>query len=131
MNKSMLNTRVNTATAVAAAGQLPLGSAVHGLGCGIKLNGNAITITEAGSYKIIANATYAITGTNAVEVDMLANNVVIARASETPSATGAIANVTPIGTVHIKCNCLAPVTITFTASEAGTLNELDVLVERM
>lgn len=131
MNKSMLNTRLSTATAVAENGQLVLGSAVHGIGCGIKLNGNAITITEAGLYKIIANATYVITGANAVEVDMLANNVVIARASETPSAAGAIANVTPIGTVYIKCNCTAPVTITFTANAAGTLNELDVLVERM
>lgn len=131
MIRSMLNTRLSTATAIAENGQLALGSAVHGVGNGIKLNGNSITITEAGLYKIIANVTYTITGANAVEVDMLANGIIIARASETPSATGAIANVTPVGTIYIKCNCNAPVTITFTASVAGTENELDVLVERM
>ena len=59
--KSALYAAMQTPTAVAVDGVIPLGSLIRRYGCDVALNGNAVNITGAGYYDVDASVTQAFT----------------------------------------------------------------------
>lgn len=63
MSRSLLSTALTATTAVANGAVVPLGNAVHGYGCNIRKNGNAIDLCGCGYYTVSAIATVAAAST--------------------------------------------------------------------
>lgn len=89
--KSALYTAMQTPTAVAAGGVIPLGSLIRRYGCGISLNGNAVNITDTGYYDVDASITVAPTAAGTVTATLIRDGVAIPGAS----ASAALAAGTP------------------------------------
>ena len=64
--KSALYTAMQTPTAVAVDGVIPLGSLIRRYGCDITLNGNAVNIVGKGYYDVDASITVAPTAAGTV-----------------------------------------------------------------
>ena len=119
-----LLTSLENSTSVVAGGTIPLGSAVHGFGRNIKLNGNSITISGCGYYDVVMSASIAVTGTGAVTVQLMDNGVAIPGAvgTATPSAAGAVVNISfPWKIRNTGCSNLS-----YTLSEAATVQSMIV-----
>ena len=123
------NTAQDTLT---AGGIIPLGTAKHGCGKNVRLNGNAITITGSGYYLVTVNASIAVSGTAAETIQLYENGTAIegAVARETPTASGAIVNLT-IPWIIRNPPCCQQTTrnLTVVSSVGGTLYNITVTVE--
>ena len=60
--KSALYTAMQTPTAVAVGGVIPLGGLIRRYGCDIALNGNAVNLAGTGYYDVDASITATPTG---------------------------------------------------------------------
>lgn len=127
-NKSMLLTSNTTANTIVAGGAVPLGSAIHGIGTAIRLNGNTISLLAPGYYYIDVSAT--ISGTAATEISIqLTNNGV-----PIPGAVGSVlhaadaeANVSIPWVIRKGC-CGDATQIGVILSEAGVVQNIVVRV---
>lgn len=119
----------NSPAVLTSAGFIPLGTAVHGYGCGIVLSGNGISIREKGWYGIEVAVSAAVTGTGAITLQLYDNGVPIAGASATatPAAAGASVNLAFPWMVK-KCCCDNGETIQLAVSAAATINSVSVKV---
>ena len=92
--KSALYAAMQTPTAVAVGGVIPLGSLIRRYGCDVSLNGNAVNITggnqSAGYYDVDASLTVAPAAVGTVTVTLFKDGVAVPGA--TASATAAAAN---------------------------------------
>ena len=92
--KSALYAAMQTPTAVAVGGVIPLGSLIRRYGCDVSLNGNAVNITggnqSAGYYDVDASLTVAPAAVGTVTVTLYKDGVAVPGA--TASATAAAAN---------------------------------------
>lgn len=92
--KSVLYAAMQTPTAVAVGGVIPLGSLIRRYGCDVSLNGNAVNITggnqSAGYYDVDASLTVAPAAVGTVTVTLFKDGVAVPGA--TASATAAAAN---------------------------------------
>ena len=66
--KSALYAAMQTPSAVAVGGVIPLGSLIRRYGCDVSLNGNAVNITGAGYYDVDASLTVAPAAVGTVAV---------------------------------------------------------------
>lgn len=125
MCNSLLLTN-STAQSIAAGGIVPLGSAVHGFGKDIILNGNRINLRAAGHYDIEAVFTGLATAATPITLTMYEGAVPVTSVSVTPAAAGAAVTLPLIWNSFIRCNCNSTA-IYFELSGAAT--EADFVVE--
>ena len=101
--KSALYAAMQTPTAVAVGGVIPLGGLIRRYGCDIDLNGNAVNIyggrENAGYYDVDASITATLTAAGAVTVTLYKDGVAVPGATAT--ATGAAS-----GTVNLDLTAL-------------------------
>ena len=90
--KSALYTALQTPTAVAVDGVIPLGSLIRRYGCDISLNGNAVNLSGAGYYDVDASITVAPTAAGTVTATLVKDGVAI------PGATASAAAAAGAGT---------------------------------
>lgn len=64
--KSALYAAMQTPTAVAVGGVIPLGGLIRRYGCDIALNGNAVNLSGVGYYDVDASITATLTAAGAV-----------------------------------------------------------------
>lgn len=92
--KSALYAAMQTPSAVAVGGVIPLGSLIRRYGCDLSLNGNAVNITggtqSAGYYDVDASLTVAPAAVGTVTVTLFKDGVAVPGA--TASATAAAAS---------------------------------------
>lgn len=92
--KSVLYAAMQTPSAVAVGGVIPLGSLIRRYGCDVSLNGNAVNITggnqSAGYYDVDASLTVAPAAAGTVTVTLFKDGVAVPGA--TASATAAAAD---------------------------------------
>ncbi|MDD7314766.1 MAG: hypothetical protein PUH11_03455 [Bacilli bacterium] len=92
--KSVLYAAMQTPSAVAVGGVIPLGSLIRRYGCDLSLNGNAVNITggnqSAGYYDVDASLTVAPAAVGTVTVTLFKDGVAVPGA--TASATAAAVN---------------------------------------
>ena len=68
--KSALYAAMQTPTAVAVGGVIPLGGLIRRYGCDIALNGNAVNLAGTGYYDVDASITATLTAAGAVTVTL-------------------------------------------------------------
>lgn len=125
MSKSMLFIHNTTDNAVAANGVIPLGSAVHGYGCGIELAGNAITLSP-GYYLVNASIVATAVAAGVVTADIYINSV----GSDNEASVTAAANdlvTLPVSAV-VRVPCGATSTISF-VNEGGAVTVNNISAE--
>ena len=90
--KSVLYAAMQTPTAVAVDGVIPLGSLIRRYGCDVALNGNAVNITGAGYYDVDASVTVSPAAAGTVTITLYKDGVAVpgATASETAAANGTV-----------------------------------------
>ena len=88
--KSALYTAMQTPTAVAVGGVIPLGGLIRRYGCDIALNGNAVNLSGVGYYDVDASITATLTAAGAVTATLYKDGVAVpgATATETGAASG-------------------------------------------
>ena len=84
--KSALYTALQTPTAVAVDGVIPLGSLIRRYGCDISLNGNAVNLSGAGYYDVDASITVAPTAAGTVTATLVKDGVAIPGATASAAA---------------------------------------------
>ena len=75
--KSALYTAMQTPTAVAVDGVIPLGSLIRRYGCDITLNGNAVNIVGKGYYDVDTSITVAPTAAGTVTATLYKDGVAV------------------------------------------------------
>ena len=134
--KSALYTAMQTPTAVAVGGVIPLGGLIRRYGCDIALNGNAVNLLggaqRAGYYDVDASITATLTAAGAVTATLYKDGVAVPGATAT--ATGAAS-----GTVNLDLTALvrqpccasgAALTLVLTGVEA-TVDNVALRVQRI
>lgn len=130
--KSALYTAMQTPTAVAVNGVIPLGSLIRRYGCDISLNGNAVSITGTGYYDVDASITVAPTAAGTVTATLFRDGVAVPGAT----ATTALAAGTP-GTLAFPalvrqacCASGSALTLVLTGA-AATVSNVALRVQRI
>lgn len=95
----------STAQSIAAGGTVPLGSAVHGYGKDIVLNGDRINLNTAGHYDVEAVLTGVVTTAGTVTLTMYEGAVAVTNATVTTSANNSAVAIPLIWNTFIKCGC--------------------------
>lgn len=127
--KSALYAAMQTPSAVAVGGVIPLGSLIRRYGCDVSLNGNAVNITggnqSAGYYDVDASLTVAPAAVGTVTVTLFKDGVAVPGA--TASATAAAAddaldlNITAL-VRQVCCAAGSALTLVLTGAAASVEN---------
>lgn len=117
--RTLISTRYLGGAAVAAGGTIPIGSAMHRIGCA-NVDGDAITLRAPVAITAIVGFTPTAAGN--VTVSMLDNGVVVATQTVTATAGGAVS--VPI--TAAVCPCCKPSRVNFSVNVAGTVGEVQV-----
>lgn len=119
-----------TAVALGANAVIPLGSIVRRYGCGLDLNGNGINVSGGGFYDVNASVSYTPTAAGLLTVQLLADGVAVPGAVATVTgAAGNTANLSIVGMIRRGCDGSG--TLTLTVDQAGTLENVALVVERV
>lgn len=130
--KSALYAALQTPTAVAIDGVIPLGSLIRRYGCDIALNGNAVNLSGAGYYDVDASITANLTAAGTVTVTLYKDGLAVpgATASETGTASGTV-NLNIPALVRQAC-CAAGSALTLVLSgAAATVTNVALRVQRI
>ena len=84
--KSALYAAMQTPTAVAVGGVIPLGGLIRRYGCDIALNGNAVNLAGTGYYDVDASITATLTAAGAVTATLYKDGVAVPGATATEIA---------------------------------------------
>ena len=135
--KSALYAAMQTPTAVAVDGVIPLGSLIRRYGCDLSLNGNAVNIAggnqSAGYYDVDASVTVAPAAVGTVTIILFKDGVAVPGA--TASATAAAANdaldlnITAL-VRQVCCAAGSALTLVLTGA-AATVNNVALRVQRI
>lgn len=135
--KSALYAAMQTPTAVAVGGVIPLGSLIRRYGCDVNLNGNAVNIVggnqAAGYYDVDASITVAPTAVGTVTVTLYKDGVAVpgATASATAAAADDVVNLNISALVRQVC-CAAGSALTLVLTgAAATVNNVALRVQRI
>lgn len=130
--KSALYAAMQTPTAVAVDGVIPLGSLIRRYGCDVALNGNSVNITGAGYYDVDASVTVTPTAAGTVTVTLYKNGVAVpgATASETAAANGTVDLSIPALVRQSCCAAGSALTLVLTGA-AATVNNVALRVQRI
>lgn len=134
--KSALYAAMQTPTAVAVGGVIPLGGLIRRYGCDIALNGNAVNIyggrENAGYYDVDASITATLTAAGAVTATLYKDGVAVpgATATETGAASGTV-NLNLTALVRQPC-CAAGAALTLVLSGVeATVDNVALRVQRI
>lgn len=130
--KSALYAAMQTPTAVAVDGVIPLGSLIRRYGCDVALNGNAINITGAGYYDVDASVTVSPAAAGTVTITLYKDGVAVpgATASETAAANGTVDLSIPALVRQVCCAAGSALTLVLTGA-AATVNNVALRVQRI
>ena len=123
---------MQTPTAVAVDGVIPLGSLIRRYGCDVALNGNAVNITGAGYYDVDASVTVSPAAAGAVTVTLYKDGVAVpgATASETAAANGTVDLNIPALVRQVCCAAGSALTLVLTGV-AATVDNVALRVQRI
>lgn len=130
--KSALYAALQTPTAVAVNGVIPLGSLIRRYGCDIGLNGNAVNLSGAGYYDVDASITANLMAAGTVTVTLYKDGLAVpgATASETGTASGTV-NLNIPALVRQAC-CASGSALTLVLSgAAATVTNVALRVQRI
>ena len=131
--KSALYAAMQTPTAVAVDGVIPLGSLIRRYGCDVALNGNAVNIAGAGYYDVDASVTVAPAAVGTVTVTLFTDGVAVpgAPASATAAAANDALDLNITALVRQVC-CAAGSALTLVLTgAAATVNNVALRVQRI
>ena len=130
--KSALYAAMQTPTAVAVDGVIPLGSLIRRYGCDVTLNGNAVNITGAGYYDVDASVTVSPAAAGTVTITLYKDGVAVpgATASETAAANGTVDLSIPALVRQVCCAAGSALTLVLTGA-AATVNNVALRVQRI
>jgi hypothetical protein len=130
--KSALYAAMQTPTAVAVDGVIPLGSLIRRYGCDVALNGNAVNITGTGYYDVDASVTVTSTAAGTVTITLYKDGVAVpgATASETAAANGTVDLSIPALVRQVCCAAGSALTLVLTGV-AATVNNVALRVQRI
>ena len=130
--KSALYAAMQTPTAVAVDGVIPLGSLIRRYGCDVALNGNAVNITGAGYYDVDASVTVSPAAAGTVTITLYKDGVAVpgATASETAAANGTVNLSIPPLVRQACCAAGSALTLVLTGA-AATVNNVALRVQRI
>lgn len=130
--KSALYAVMQTPTAVAVDGVIPLGGLIRRYGCDVALNGNAVNITGAGYYDVDASVTVTPTAAGTVTITLYKDGVAVpgATASETAAANGTVDLSIPALVRQVCCAAGSALTLVLTGA-AATVNNVALRVQRI
>lgn len=131
--KSLIYTAMQTPTAVAVNGIIPLGTIVRRYGCNCNLNGNGIAINGQGYYDVDVSVEAVPDAAGTVTVQLLKDGVAVPGA--TASATvAAVANTVTLAfpaTVRLGCCSTGSVLTLLLTGAASTVNNVAARVEKI
>ena len=130
--KSALYAAMQTPTAVAVDGVIPLGSLIRRYGCDVALNGDAVNITGAGYYDVDASVTVSPAAAGTVTITLYKDGVAVpgATASETAAANGTVDLSIPALVRQVCCAAGSALTLVLTGA-AATVNNVALRVQRI
>ena len=126
MSKSAIYTALTTATAVEVNGTIPLGATIRRFGCHIRQDGNSITVSGKGYYKVTVSAT-------AVTIALNKDGVPVtgAQASETVAAVATSVAMPIVAIVRNVCDCDSAVLSFVLKDAASSITNFAVTVEKL
>jgi hypothetical protein len=131
--KSLIYTAMQTPTAVAVNGIIPLGTIVRRYGCNCNLNGNGIAINGQGYYDVDVSVEAVPDAAGTVTVQLLKDGVAVPGA--TAAATvAAVANTMTLAfpaTVRLGCCSTGSVLTLLLTGAASTVNNVAARVEKI
>ena len=131
--KSLIYTAMQTPTAVAVNGIIPLGTIVRRYGCNCNLNGNGIAINGQGYYDVDVSVEVVPDAAGTVTVQLLKDGVAVPGA--TAAATvAAVANTVTLAfpaTVRLGCCSTGSVLTLLLTGAASTVNNVAARVEKI
>ena len=131
--KSLIYTAMQTPTAVAVNGIIPLGTIVRRYGCNCNLNGNGIAINGQGYYDVDVSVEAVPDAAGTVTVQLLKDGVAVPGA--TAAATvAAVANTVTLAfpaTVRLGCCSTGSVLTLLLTGAASTVNNVALRVQRI
>jgi hypothetical protein len=131
--KSLIYTAMQTPTAVAVNGIIPLGTIVRRYGCNCNLNGNGIAINGQGYYDVDVSVEAVPDAAGTVAVQLLKDGVAVPGA--TAAATvAAVANTMTLAfpaTVRLGCCSTGSVLTLLLTGAASTVNNVAARVEKI
>ena len=130
--KSALYAAMQTPTAVAVDGVIPLGSLIRRYGCDVALNGNAVNITGAGYYDVDASVTVSPAAAGTVTITLYKDGVAVpgATASETAAANDTVDLSIPALVRQVCCAAGSALTLVL-AGVAATVDNVALRVQRI
>ena len=133
MSKSAIYTALTTATAVAAGGTIPLGTTIRRFGGNIRQDGNSITITGRGYFKVTASATLIPNAAGTATVTLNKDGVPVtgAQASETVAAAATSVAMSIVAIVRNVCDCDSSVLSFVLRDAASSITNFAVTVEKI
>lgn len=130
--KSTLYTALQTPTAVAVDGVIPLGSLIRRYGCDISLNGNAVNLSGAGYYDVDASITVAPTAAGTVTATLVKDGVAIPGATASAAAAAGAPTVLSFPALVRQACCASGSALTLVLSgAAATVNNVALRVQRI
>ncbi|OLA00142.1 MAG: hypothetical protein BHV90_14740 [Clostridiales bacterium 42_27] len=131
--KSLIYVAMQTPTAVAVNGIIPLGTIVRRYGCNCNLNGNGIAINGQGYYDVDVSVEAVPDAAGTVTVQLLKDGVAVPGA--TAAATvAAVANTVTLAfpaTVRLGCCSTGSVLTLLLTGAASTVNNVAARVEKI
>lgn len=130
--KSALYAALQTPTAVAVDGVIPLGSLIRRYGCDVSLNGNAVNLSGAGYYDVDVSITVAPTAAGTVTATLVKDGVVIPGATASAAAAAGAPTVLSFPALVRQACCAAGSALTLVLSgAAATVNNVALRVQRI
>lgn len=134
MSKALIFVRNPGTQAVALNGTINLGSIVRRYGndcCNpiINLNGDGITISEAGYYDVDVDVTVSPTAAGLVTVSLLQDGVVVFTKTGTAAAADFVPLTMASPEIRVRCNSTSTITLQLTAGP-GNVSEVGVSVSK-
>lgn len=131
--KSMIYTALETPTAVAVGGAIPLGTIVRRYGCNCNLNGNGITLEGAGYYDVEVSVVAMPDAAGTVTVQLLKDGVAVPGALASATVAAADTSVTLAFPAAVRLGCCSDgssLTLVLTGA-ASTVNNAAVQVTKL
>lgn len=130
--KSALYAALQTPTAVAIDGVIPLGSLIRRYGCDISLNGNAVNLSGAGYYDVDVSITVAPTAAGTVTATLVKDGVAIPGATASAAAAAGAPTVLSFPALVRQACCAAGTALTLVLTgAAATVNNVALRVQRI
>lgn len=130
--KSALYTALQTPTAVAVDGVIPLGSLIRRYGCDISLNGSAVNLSGAGYYDVDASITVAPTAAGTVTATLVKDGVAIPGATASAAAAAGAPTVLSFPALVRQACCASGSALTLVLSgAAATVTNVALRVQRI